>query len=35
MFEHHIDKSISNIFVTYFYYLKIIQILYYVYNKLN
>jgi hypothetical protein len=35
MFEHHIDKSISNILVTFFYYFKNIQILYYVYNKPN
>jgi hypothetical protein len=35
MFEHHIDESISKILVTYFYYLKTIQILYYVYNKTN
>jgi hypothetical protein len=35
MFEHHIDKSISNILVTYFYYLENIQILYCVYNKPN
>jgi hypothetical protein len=35
MFEHHIEELISNIIVTYFYYLRNIQILYSVCNKPN
>jgi hypothetical protein len=35
MFEKHIGQSISNIFVTYFYYTKVFQILHLTYYKPN
>ncbi len=34
-FEHHIDQSISNVLVTYFYYTNFVEILYLAYHKLN
>jgi hypothetical protein len=34
-FEHHIDQSISNLIVIYFYYTKVIEITYSTYQKPN
>jgi hypothetical protein len=35
MKEHNIQQSISSVFVTYFYYTKVFQILYLVSHKFN